>query len=123
MILVDSSVWIDHLRKGESVLGELLNACRVMIHPFIVGEIACGNLKNRDEILTLLQNLPAMPCATDDEVLIFIEKQGLPGKGIGYLDAHLLTSVSLSGTGFLWTRDKRLLSVAQSLGLSFSAGQ
>lgn len=99
MILVDSSIWIDHLRAGEPVLVELLNAGRVLTHPFVIGELACGNLKNRKGVLSLLQDLPAAPVATDEEVLFFIEKRGLMGKGIGYVDAHLPASISVTGTG------------------------
>ena len=109
MILVDTSIWIDPLRAGEPRLVELLNAGRTLAHPFVIGELACGNLKNREAVLSLLQNLPAVPVATDDEVLFFIEKHGLMGRGIGYVDAHLLSAVSLAGTGRLWTRDKHLL--------------
>lgn len=119
MILVDSSIWIDHLRAGEPVLVELLNAGRVLTHPFVIGELACGNLKNRKGVLSLLQDLPAAPVATDEEVLFFIEKRGLMGKGIGYVDAHLLAAISVTGTGRLWTRDKRLDAVAGSIGLAF----
>lgn len=119
MILVDSSVWIDHLRVAESALVELLNAGQALAHPFVVGELACGNLKNRKAVLSLLQDLPAAPIATDDEVLFFIERHGLTGRGIGYVDAHLLSAVSLMGTGRLWTRDKRLRAVAESMSLAF----
>jgi len=119
MILVDTSVWIDHLRTGDPALVALLNTSRVLSHPFIVGELACGNLKERKTVLSLLQNLPAAPIASDDEVLFFIERHGLMGKGIGYVDAHLLAAVSLAGTGQLWTRDKRLCAVAESMGLAF----
>ena len=119
MILVDSSVWIDHLRAGEPPLAELLNAGRVLTHPFVVGELACGNLKNRKGVLSLLQDLPAAPVATDEEVLFFIERRGLMGKGIGYVDAHLLAAISVTGTGRLWTWDKRLGAVAGSIGLAF----
>lgn len=119
MILVDSSVWIDHLRAGAPRLVELLNTSQVLAHPFIIGELACGNLKHRDAVLTLLQDLPAAPVATDDEVLFFIGRHGLMGKGIGYVDAHLLSAVSLAGTGQLWTRDKRLFSVAKLMRLAF----
>ena len=118
MILVDSSVWIDHLRTGESALVELLNTGRVLAHPFVIGELACGNLKNRTAVLSLLQDLPAAPVATDDEVLFFIERHSLMGRGIGYIDAHLLAAVSLAGTGCVWTRDKRLNAVAKSLYLA-----
>ena len=119
MILVDSSVWIDHLRAGEPALVELLNTGRVLAHSFVIGELACGNLKNRKAVLSLLQDLPAVPVATDDEVLFFIERRGLMGRGIGYVDAHLLSAVSLAGTTQLWTRDKRLRAVAGSMRLAF----
>lgn len=119
MILVDSSVWIDHLRAGDPMLIELLNSNCVLIHPFIVGELACGNLKNRKPILSLLQDLPIVQTATDDEVLFFIEHHTLMGLGIGYVDVHLLASVMLNGTSQLWTRDKRLCKIAESMGLSF----
>ncbi len=119
MILVDSSIWIDHLRNGEPRLADLLNAGRALIHPFIVGELACGNLNNRKEVLSLLRDLPAAPVATDEEVLFFIEKRALMGKGIGYVDAHLLAAIAATGTGRLWTRDKRLDAVAGSIGLAF----
>ena len=119
MILVDSSVWVDHLRVSEPALVELLNTGRVLTHPFVVGELACGNLKNRNAVLSLLQDLPAAPLATDEEVLFFIEQHGLMGRGIGYVDAHLLSAVSLAGTGRFWTRDKRLCAVAELLRLAF----
>ena len=121
MILADSSVWIEHLRAGEPRLAELLNTGRALAHPFVIGALACGNLKNRKTILSLLQDLPTAPIATDDEVLFFIESHGLMAKGIGYVDAHLLSAVSLAGTGRLWTRDKRLRAVAESLQLAFEA--
>lgn len=119
MILVDSSVWIDHLRAGEPGLAELLNTARVLAHPFVIGELACGNLMNRKAVLSLLQDLPAVPVATDDEVLFFIERHSLMARGIGYVDAHLLSAVSLAGSAWLWTRDKRLYAVAESMNLAF----
>ena len=119
MILVDSSVWVAHLRTNESALVELLNTGCVLSHPFVIGELACGNLKNRKAVLSLLQDLPAAPVATDEEALFFIESHGLMGRGIGYVDTHLLASVSLAGTGLLWTRDKRLNAVAGSMRLAF----
>jgi len=121
MILVDSSIWIDHLRAGEPAMAELLDAGRVLTHPFVVGELACGNLKNRKGVMSLLQDLPAAPVATDEEVLFLIERRGLMGKGIGYVDAHLLAAISVTGTGRLWTRDRRLGAVAASIGLAFKA--
>ena len=119
MILVDSSVWVDHLRAGELALVELLNTGQVLAHPFIVGELACGNLSNREAVLSLLQDLPPVPIATDEEVLFFIERHGLMGRGIGYVDAHLLSAVSLAGAARLWTRDKRLFAIAKSMSLAF----
>ena len=118
MILVDTSVWIDHLRHGEASLAQALLQMTVGIHPFVVGEMACGNLKNRQEVLQLLQGLPAMQQALDPEVMQLIENKGLMGRGIGYVDAHLCASALLSGAQ-LWTRDKRLLAVAQELGLAW----
>jgi predicted nucleic acid-binding protein len=121
MILVDTSVWIDHLRAGEPLLVDLLDTHRVLIHPFILGELACGNLTNRTKVLLLLRKLPNVRFATDEEVLFFIERRGLMGKGIGYIDAHLLAAIALTGTVLLWTRDKRLEAVAQSMGLAFKS--
>lgn len=120
MILVDSSVWVDHLRSGDAELVTLLNSLQVLIHPFVLGELACGNLKQRTEVLTLLKDMPSIKVATDDEVLYFIERHALMGKGIGYVDAHLLAAVVLADGVQLWTRDKRLRGVAESLALAYS---
>jgi len=120
MILVDTSVWIDHLRGREPMLEKLLEAGMVCIHPCITGELACGNLKHRTVILSLLKDLPAAKAATDDEVLLYIEKHGLMGLGIGYIDAHLLAATALTGAARLWTRDKRLHAVAESLHCAWS---
>ncbi|MBA2592775.1 MAG: type II toxin-antitoxin system VapC family toxin [Gammaproteobacteria bacterium] len=122
MILVDTSVWIDHLRKPEPCLIAALEAGQALIHPFVIGELACGNLKNRVVLLSLLLDLPPAPIATDTEVLGFIDQRELMGRGIGYLDVHLLASVALAGTARLWTRDKRLAAVAEGLQLNFAAG-
>jgi hypothetical protein len=119
MILVDTSVWIDHLRAGDARLIELLKNFEVMSHPFVIGEIACGNLENRKEILSLLADLPQVTTATDSEVLFFIEQQQLMGQGIGYIDAHLLASVFLSRSIKLWTQDRRLKKVAKRMTLSY----
>jgi predicted nucleic acid-binding protein len=119
MILVDTSVWIDHLRVGEPQLVELLNANRVLVHPFIIGELACGNLNNRKTVLSLLRKLPTARLATDEEVLFFIERHGLMGRGIGYIDAHLLAAMTLIGIVHLWIWDKRLGTVAESMRLTF----
>ncbi len=120
MILVDTSVWIDHLRKGAPALAAALEESRVLLHPFVLGELACGNLKNRGEVLRLLSDLPTAPTVTDLEALGFIERRALMGRGIGYIDIHLLASATLAGTARLWTRDKRLAAVAAELGLAFA---
>ncbi len=119
MILVDTSVWIDHLRRGVSALAGILEQGSVLMHPFILGELACGNLKNRAELLRLLQDLPRAQAATDAEVLDLIERRALMGRGIGYIDAHLLASAVLTDTAPLWTRDKLLNQVAQELNIVF----
>jgi len=118
MVLVDTSVWIDHMRSGEPVLKQRLEAGKVWTHPFVIGEMACGNLKHRKTILSLMKDLPHVRVATDDETLFFIEANALMGRGIGYIDAHLLTAVALTDSIKLWTRDKRLHAVAKSLGVA-----
>jgi predicted nucleic acid-binding protein len=110
MILVDTSVWIDHFRKGVASLKALLDAGQVLGHPFVVGELALGNLHRRNVILDALQALPQASVATESEVLRFIDQESLHGLGIGYVDAHLLAAVRLSPGSRLWTRHKRLLS-------------
>lgn len=97
----------------------LLSANQVLMHPFVVGELACGNLRERAEVLSLLRNLPAATIARDDEVLFFIDHKKLMGRGIGYVDAHLLTAVTLSNGAHLWTRDKRLQDVASEIGMTY----
>ncbi len=119
MILVDTSVWVDHLRHGDGQLIGLLEQAKVVMHPFVVGEIACGSLGDRLSILGLLQDLPAAVVAEGEEVLGFIERHVLHGKGIGYVDVHLLASTALTEGATLWTRDKRLREAAQSLGCAF----
>ena len=119
MILVDTSVWVDHLRKGDSQLADLLERGAVVMHPFVVGEIACGSLTDRSSILELLQDLPTAVVAESEEVLGFIERHGLHGKGIGYVDVHLLASVALTEGARLWTRDKRLSVAADDLTCSY----
>lgn len=120
MILVDSSIWIDHLRVRDDALATILDNTQVWTHPFVIGELACGNLHNRSEVLALLGFLPHLSVATDPEVLFYIQQQKLMGRGIGYLDAHLLASVALSSPVKLWTRDKRLAAVATDLGMSYA---
>jgi predicted nucleic acid-binding protein len=118
VILVDTSVWVDHLRVGDKILVSLLNTGRVLVHPFVVGELALGDLRQRQAILASLQDLPRANQATDQEGLYFIEQHALAGQGIGYIDAHLLASTRLTTGSSLWTRDKRLLRVAERLGLA-----
>jgi predicted nucleic acid-binding protein len=118
MILVDTSVWIDHLRQRDERLSGLLDQGRVLAHPFVIGELALGNLHNRDAILGALQDLPHAPVATDAEVLGFITGNALHGMGIGYIDAHLLAATRLAPGTMLWPRDKRLLAVGMKLGLA-----
>ena len=120
MILVDTSVWVDHLRDGAPALAAVLEQGRVLMHPFVLGELACGNLKNRGEVLRLLGDLPAAPLATDPEALDYIERRALMGRGIGYVDVHLLASAALAGAARLWTRDKRLAAVAADLKLAYA---
>jgi hypothetical protein len=117
MILVDTSIWIDHIRKANSRLIGLLEAGLVSMHPWVVGELACGNLRGRARMLHLLRSLPPTAVATDDEVLFFIDKYKVSGKGVGYLDMHLLAAAAL-GRLKIWTRDKRLHEVASWLGLN-----
>jgi predicted nucleic acid-binding protein len=118
MVLVDTSVWVSHLRDGNVGLEKLLNDGDVISHPFIVGELACGNLKNRREILTSLQSLPMTTVAGDEEVLKFIENYQLMGKGLGYIDVHLMASALLSDVP-LWTLDKTLDKFAKKIGISY----
>ena len=115
MILVDTSVWVDHLRSGDAQLVDLLEGNAVVMHPFIVGEIACGSLADRALTLDLLQHLPMTVVAEADEVLGYIESYSLHGKGIGYVDVHLLASAAIGGTK-LWTRDTKLHALARELG-------
>lgn len=119
MVLVDTSVWIDHLRSGEAHLAYLLNDQQVLTHPMVIAELALGNLRDRDEVLTLLSGLPRTPVATDDELRFFVERHRLMGLGIGYVDAHLLSAATLAGHTQLWTVDRRLSSVAADLNLAY----
>ena len=119
MILADTSVWVDHLRKGDEALAHELGNTMVLSHPFVVGELALGNLSNRVEILSLLNTLPKARTASDAEVLHLVESRQLMGRGIGLVDGHLLASVLLSQSTKLWTRDKKLRSVAAELDLIY----
>lgn len=119
MMLVDTSVWIDHLRRGDAELVAMLSEGQVLVHPWIVGELACGNLQDRKLVLGLLQSLPSAPVANAGEVLFFIEKHALMERGIGYVDVHLLAAARLAGTR-LWTRDRQLVVVADELGMAYA---
>jgi hypothetical protein len=118
MVLVDTSVWVDHFRRGLPELAEQLDDGMVVCHPFVVGELACGNLKNRREILGLLETLCVCPVASHQEVLQFIESNHLMGLGLGYVDAHLLASARLGGLP-LWTLDRSLQTAAARLQIAW----
>lgn len=118
MVLVDTSVWVEHLRSGTIGLESLLNDGRVVCHPFIVGELACGNLKNRSHILSLLDTLTTAHLADHEEVMRFIETNRLMGKGLGYVDIHLLASAVLTNVP-LWTLDKNLGKAAATLRIKY----
>lgn len=119
MILVDTSVWIDHLRSANATLVHLLEVHQVLCHPFVMGELACGSLRQRSDVTDALGNLPSAPVATHAEALSYLERHALFGRGIGWVDLHLLASTALSGDGRLWTRDKRLAGAARALGLGY----
>jgi predicted nucleic acid-binding protein len=114
MILVDTSVWVSHFRDRNAELESLLNRGQVLCHPFIIGEIACGHLKNRQEILTLLKHLPTVDCAEHDEVLLILESNKLMGIGLGWVDMHLAASAKLTGVR-VWTLDKKFSEINRKL--------
>ena len=122
MILVDTSVWVDHLRKTDKQLVSVLTEGQVLCHPFVIGELACGNIRNRAEILALLASLPCAASATHEEALSLVAKRGLSGRGLGWVDAHLLASSLISGAP-LWTNDKALRNAAKSLKAAYAAGR
>jgi predicted nucleic acid-binding protein len=123
VILADTSVWVDHLRTSDKVLAALLDTGLVLAYPFVIGELALGNLRQREIVLNALADLPHASVATDAEVLHFIERHALSRRGIGYIDAHLLAAVQLTAGAELWTNDKRLRGVAVKLGLAFTPRQ
>ena len=118
MILVDTSVWVDHLRRGNDALAALLHEAQVLCHPFVVGELACGRLRRRREVLELLARLPAAPLASRGETLAFVERRRLMGQGLGWVDVHLLASATLSGQP-LWTLDRSLAATAGTINLAW----
>lgn len=118
MVLVDTSIWVSHLRDGDAQLKKLLNNGEVIIHPFIIGELACENIKNREEIFSLLNCLPTAEVTENKTVLEFIENSGLMGKGIGYIDVHLLASALISDS-LLWSGDRKLNKMAEELKINY----
>jgi predicted nucleic acid-binding protein len=120
MILVDTSVWIDHLRESNSTLVSLLETCDVLAHPLVTGELAMGTIRSRGELLSLLGELPTAPVADHHEVLTLIETRGLHGTGLGIVDAHLLACTLLAPGTTLWTRDRRLAEAAARLDIAWS---
>lgn len=119
MLLVDTSVWVDHFHRTDMALVDALESGRVLTHPMVIGELACGNLKARHEKLELLALLPQAPVAAHSEVLQFIDAYSLMGQGIGFIDAHLLASAALDSNVRLWTRDKRLAQAAARHGWAY----
>jgi predicted nucleic acid-binding protein len=120
MILVDTSIWVDHFRTGDATLATLLAHGRVLTHPFVIGELALGVLRQRCAVLTDLSDLPATVVATDAEVLRFINRHALFGRGIGLIDVHLLAAAVLTAGAKLWTNDKRLNGAAEAMGLAIT---
>lgn len=115
-MLVDTSVWVDHLQRGNPALAELLETTEIWCHPFLQGELACGNLRNREEIISLLGALPQPPILSHDEALTLLQEQHLMGSGLGWVDVHLLGSALLAGLR-LWTLDGALAGAAAKLGI------
>ena len=118
MILVDTSVWVDHLRKSDEALAGLLEAGKILAHPFVIGELALGNLPRRDLVLSALHDLPQASVATDREILHLVDQHLLFGLGIGYVGAHLLAAVLLTAGAGFWTRDRRIERAADRLGVA-----
>jgi len=118
MVLVDTSVWVEHFRKGEPELRDLLSKGEVVCHPLVIGELACGHLKSREQILSLLRALPSAALVESEEILFFVEERKLVGLGLGLIDVHLLASCLISRVK-LWTLDKRLKTVAARLGIAY----
>jgi predicted nucleic acid-binding protein len=120
VILVDTSVWIDHLRAGDKALTALLETGMVLVHPFVIGELALGNLRQRETVLNAVSGLPRASVVTDAEALHFIDRHALFGRGVGYVDAHLLAAVQLTAGAELWTKDRRLHGIAVELDLAMT---
>lgn len=120
MILVDTSIWSDHLRRGDAALERRLSAGLVLAHPFVIGELACGVFPSRYEVLAQMEEMPTAPVVSHREARSFIDRHRLAGTGVGYVDVHLLASAMLAGAQ-LWTRDRRLAKAASQLGLAFES--
>ena len=120
MILVDSSVWIDHFRRSSAALAALLTLHVVMIDPFVLGELACGHLPKREAVFTAMASLPLAPVLFHSEVLAFVERHRLMSSGIGWVDMHLLASTIVVGRVSLWSRDKRLSAAAAERGIAYT---
>jgi predicted nucleic acid-binding protein len=118
MILVDTSVWIGHLRRRDEILTSLLEQGAVLAHPFVIGELALGSLPRRDFVLNSLRRLPRANIARDEEVMRFVDREALFGIGIGFVDAHLLAATRLTVGATLWSRDRRLQAAAEKLALA-----
>jgi predicted nucleic acid-binding protein len=114
--LVDTSVWIDHFRTADARLADLLLDGQVLSHPFVVGELGCGNLRRRADVLTLLAALPRLPVASTEDAMHFTDAHRLMGKGLGWVDVHLLAAAYVARVS-LWTRDRRLAAAAGRLGV------
>ncbi len=119
MILADSSVWINHLIVDDPHLVSLLDEDQILIHPMVIGELACGNIRNRAGVMRMLRRLPGISTATHDEVMFFIERHRFMGRGIGFIDAHLLAAAVMSAPTQLWTKDRRLMALANELGVAY----
>jgi len=119
MILVDTSIWIDFFRSGHARLAQALQLNEFSIHPFVIGELACRNLKERPTVLGLLAGLPSLRILESHKVLFFIDHQKLMGRGIGYIDVHLLAATVIATDTKLWTRDLKLLNAAKALAVGF----
>lgn len=115
-MLADTSIWVEHLRRGQLGLISLLHRAEVHCHAFIIGELACGSTSRRSEILQLLRRLPSVPIVENEEVMTFVERHHLMGRGVGWVDMHLLASAALANVLF-WTTDRRLAVIARSLGV------
>jgi predicted nucleic acid-binding protein len=118
LILADTSVWVDHLHKTDALMAARLAAGEILCHPFVVGELALGRIPERAKVLGELERLPRARIAFDEEVIDFIDRWSLVGRGVGYVDAHLLVAARLTHGATLWTRDKRVAAVAQTLGFA-----